>query len=122
MDAVKRWLVRAAQWLADRRDRWWLGQERRVTPAGATDPYPWNYGADYGDEDDYDARYDSSLDGWDELDEFEEALQNCSMMADGFCGQAGSEWCDWDCPIRDMEIIELEDDFIELEEEENWDE
>jgi hypothetical protein len=23
---------------------------------------------------------------------------NCGLMANGRCGLAGTEWCDWDCP------------------------
>jgi hypothetical protein len=38
--------------------------------------------------DDYDDGPDLDDDGWDE----------CGMMADGQCSQAGTEWCDWDCP------------------------
>lgn len=25
----------------------------------------------------------------------------CGMMPDGLCGQAGSEYCDFECPYRD---------------------
>lgn len=32
-------------------------------------------------------------------DEFETALSLCSMHADGQCGAAGSEYCDWECPV-----------------------
>lgn len=35
----------------------------------------------------------------DEDDELEEALQNCGMGRDGQCSMAGSEECDFDCPI-----------------------
>lgn len=41
-------------------------------------------------------------------DEFERALGDCSMMDDGFCGQAGSEYCEFECLIRRM--MESEDD------------
>lgn len=44
------------------------------------------------DRDDYD----------DDLpDEFEEAMQNCGMLADGTCMKAGSEECDWECPFSE---------------------
>jgi hypothetical protein len=46
---------------------------------------------DYDDYDDYDDDFD---------DELAEAEMNCSMRPDGKCGQAGSEYCDWVCPIR----------------------
>lgn len=26
---------------------------------------------------------------------------DCMMMADGTCMAAGSEWCDFECPMRD---------------------
>lgn len=45
---------------------------------------------------------------WDDdepLDEEEEFLAeaeaNCHMHADGQCGAAGSEYCDFECPFRD---------------------
>lgn len=47
-----------------------------------------------------DDHLDSDYD--EELDEYEEALGNCSgFMDDGFfvCGAAGSEDCDWECPF-----------------------
>lgn len=34
-------------------------------------------------------------------DEDAEAEMNCSMGADGQCGQAGSEYCELSCPYRD---------------------
>jgi hypothetical protein len=34
-----------------------------------------------------------------ELDETAEAEMNCGMGPDGQCSQAGSEWCDWNCPF-----------------------
>jgi hypothetical protein len=50
-----------------------------------------------------------------EPDEFEEALQNCCghFEADGrfWCGAAGSEDCDWECPFsRDIGKTEAEID------------
>lgn len=48
-----------------------------------------------------DDRYDDYEDDYDDLDdELAEAEMNCSMMHDGQCGQAGSEYCDLVCPIR----------------------
>lgn len=35
-------------------------------------------------------------------DEFEEALADCGVDDDGFCGHIGSEWCDWHCPISQL--------------------
>lgn len=47
-------------------------------------------------DDDYD-----DYEGYDDYEEdaFEEALMNCSMGRDGLCGQAGSEYCDFECPF-----------------------
>ena len=39
-----------------------------------------------------------------EEDYWNEAEMNCHMRADGQCGAAGSEYCDFECPFRDMEI------------------
>lgn len=37
----------------------------------------------------------------DDDDELWEAEMNCHMHADGQCGAAGSEYCDFECPFRD---------------------
>ena len=29
----------------------------------------------------------------------DEEFFDCHIAPDGQCGAAGSEWCDWDCPI-----------------------
>lgn len=43
----------------------------------------------------------------DELDESDEEYdwleQECGLMADGQCGMAGTEHCDFSCPYRDSE-------------------
>ena len=50
-------------------------------------------------DDDYFASQD---DGMDEEEEFwAEAELLCHMHADGQCGAAGSEYCDFECPFRD---------------------
>lgn len=49
-------------------------------------------GEDHGPE----FYYDDS----DEDDEMWEAEMNCSMDRHGQCGQAGSEYCDFECPFR----------------------
>jgi hypothetical protein len=45
------------------------------------------------DEDDF------HRDDDDEIDEFDEALMNCGQMPDGSCTQAGTEYCDFECPF-----------------------
>ena len=35
-------------------------------------------------------------------DEFDDAVQDCGMLADGTCMKAGSEECDWECPFGGM--------------------
>ena len=38
----------------------------------------------------------------DDLDddcEYEEAMMNCSKGPDGYCEQAGSEYCELECPF-----------------------
>lgn len=50
---------------------------------------------DYDDEGDITDLY--------EPDEWEEAEADCSQFLDGgviVCGAAGSEWCDFECPLR----------------------
>lgn len=40
----------------------------------------------------------------DEEEEFwAEAEMNCHMHQDGQCGAAGSEYCEFECPFRNME-------------------
>lgn len=43
---------------------------------------------------------DDFLGGCDDDDDGE-PLDLCSMNIDGQCGQAGSEYCDFECPYRD---------------------
>jgi hypothetical protein len=30
----------------------------------------------------------------------DDGLDDCSMGPDGYCGAAGSEYCDWECPLH----------------------
>lgn len=46
------------------------------------------------EEDDYDEP-DEPEDDEDGLDDL-----SCQMGPDGFCGAAGSEWCEFECPYR----------------------
>lgn len=49
------------------------------------------------------AAYDDHYFGDDDDAEYEESWEaemNCSMGPDGQCGQAGSEYCDLECPFR----------------------
>lgn len=50
---------------------------------------------------DYSA-YDDDLE---EIDPLEEKLGECQLMPDGQCMLAGSEWCDFECPMRDSEFF-----------------
>ena len=44
-------------------------------------------------------QYDPADDERDEYDEIAEAEMNCGMNSDGQCSQAGTEYCDWNCPF-----------------------
>lgn len=33
-------------------------------------------------------------------DDTEDGLEECGMMPDGQCTLAGTEWCDWHCPLN----------------------
>lgn len=35
----------------------------------------------------------------DEPEDEDDLYEDCGMMPDGLCMQAGSEWCDWSCPL-----------------------
>ena len=52
------------------------------------------------DIDDEMQRYD---DDGEEMDPLEEAMGECQLMPDGQCLLAGSEHCDFECPMRDSE-------------------
>lgn len=41
----------------------------------------------------------------DEYDEEDEAMDNCGLLEDGQCLHAGSEQCDFMCPMRDSEYF-----------------
>ena len=49
------------------------------------------------DDCDADPRDDDVEDGDDEFD--------CGRGPDGQCSMAGSEWCDWECPLRDLPAL-----------------
>ena len=36
-------------------------------------------------------------------DAYDRALSKCGLQADDRCLQAGSKYCDWECPIRKTE-------------------
>lgn len=51
-------------------------------------------------EDDYDDGYDDGCS--DEQDDFEAALMECGRISPGGpCMNAGTEYCDFECPFRD---------------------
>lgn len=57
--------------------------------------------------------YYDDFDDWDDgdidlEDSFESALQNCGMLSDGVCMFIGSEYCDWECPVRHWDSTEDE--------------
>lgn len=37
---------------------------------------------------------------WEDEPEDEDEFFDCSMGPDGYCGEAGSEWCEFECPFR----------------------
>ena len=41
-----------------------------------------------------------------ETDLYEELLSECGMTRDGGCMYAGSEYCDWDCPFDNLDLME----------------
>lgn len=42
----------------------------------------------------------------DEPEEIEDDWEmSCSLGRDGQCGNAGTEWCDFECPLRDSELF-----------------
>lgn len=40
---------------------------------------------------------------FDELDDEDDAELLCGLRHDGYCGNAGTEYCDFECPFRDEE-------------------
>lgn len=62
---------------------------------------------EYGD-DDRDFEDDPPYDEDEQFeDEFEEAISNCGEVPGGGCMQAGTEYCDFECPFRDAMIREM---------------
>lgn len=53
---------------------------------------------------DFDDFADDFPDG---IDDDDDEYYDCAMMPDGQCGKAGSEECDWECPIM-ADIIRAE--------------
>jgi hypothetical protein len=53
-------------------------------------------------EDDFD-----DFDDYNDEESVDEAIQNCGMRRDGQCGKAGSEECDFECPVM-ADIIRAE--------------
>lgn len=47
-------------------------------------------------DDYYDEDYSDDDPG---ISDDEETLMNCAMLRDGSCMAAGSEECDWECPL-----------------------
>lgn len=47
--------------------------------------------------------YSAYDDDGEEMSELEEKMMECQLMEDGQCLLAGSEWCDFECPMRDSE-------------------
>lgn len=54
---------------------------------------------------DDDDPYDDFSGGEDELDKYEDALQECGQVQDGGCLMAGTEFCDFECPFRDTDLF-----------------
>lgn len=55
------------------------------------------------DDDEFDGHHE---DDCEEVDELEEALEECGLLPvelGGGCTLAGTEHCDFDCPLRDDE-------------------
>ena len=53
-------------------------------------------------------------DGWFDEDEADDDLDlyedECGMTDEGLCMYAGSEWCDWSCPMERMHRSTLSKD------------
>ena len=52
---------------------------------------------DYPEYDDYDPNDD-------EPEEYD-PMDDCALDDDGYCGHAGSEHCDFECPMRDSSLF-----------------
>lgn len=86
------------KWAKERReeDAAALAERRRRQLAeweGDIEYESWFATAQAADGDEFDETDDS------ESDPLDEAAMECGMGPDGTCLNAGSEWCDWDCPF-----------------------
>jgi hypothetical protein len=61
----------------------------------------------------HDPYYDDEWD--DEPDSFDSALQDCGIMGNGECAFGGSEFCDWHCPIRGIDLLDDDSDTLPIE-------
>lgn len=53
--------------------------------------------------------YDLDFTGYDDdEDSFEAMLSRCGMMRDGYCSLAGSEYCEWECRIPELDLDDEE--------------
>jgi hypothetical protein len=75
---------------------------RIVTPA----PQPLYLG---GDDDSRDYWDDDDYDEWDDRDEYDDALDDCGQIPHlgGGCLNAGTEYCDFECPFRDNRMYRI---------------
>lgn len=39
---------------------------------------------------------------------WDEQMDNCGMLADGSCNFAGTEYCDWDCRMSELDDLDDE--------------
>lgn len=67
------------------------------------DPMETFYGDDYEDFEEDDGP-----------DEIEQALQECGQTGEGGCLMAGTEHCDFDCPYRDVNLFDGDDEKGEI--------
>lgn len=69
-------------------------------PTNTADFHIWETGQEYDPDDEWIGECECNVIGCPECDE--RALENfdCGMGADGQCGHAGSEDCDFECPYR----------------------
>ena len=52
--------------------------------------------------DDETLEYDDEIDG---VDGWDDLMDECALGPDGQCGHAGSEHCDFRCPMRDSDLF-----------------
>ena len=78
-----------------RRNRWRVKKAKRELESWYDLIYGYSVIDEYCDPEEWESPAEAELN---------EALEECRLSTDGSCLLAGTEFCDWDCPLRNGAI------------------